>query len=185
MELDDLVEAVEQARTRFLTTIIHVSPAQAAFRVHPDAWSIAEIAEHLVHAESGGINLIWRAAEGVASGTPVWQGEPPHRGLTIEQVVDRTWRARETSPDSALPRLGGPLAHWAAALRGCSGLLLELKSVLSGLPLEQVIYPHAISGPLDARQRLQFLAFHLDRHQRQVAEVMSHPDFPRTGADRA
>jgi hypothetical protein len=83
---------------------------------------VEQVEQHLVHAESGGINLIWRAAEGVATGSPVWAGESPNRGLSIEQVVERTWRERETSPDSAVPRMGGPLAYWAAALRSCSGL---------------------------------------------------------------
>jgi hypothetical protein len=177
-EIDRLGDAVEQARERFLGPLVGLSPEQAAFRTEPDAWSIAQVTEHLVHAESGGINLIWRAAEGIARGAPAWSGESPNRGLRIEDVVERTWQVRETSPESALPRIGGPFAYWAAALRGCSGLLVELKSALLGLALEDVIYPHAISGPLDARQRLQFLAFHLDRHRRQVAGIMAHPAFP-------
>ena len=37
-------------------------------------------------------------------------------------------------------------------------------------------YP--ISGPLDVRQRLEFLRFHLDRHRAQVEQVKLHPDFP-------
>jgi hypothetical protein len=178
-ELDDLVAAVERARRQFLDPLAALSPEQAAFKVEPTAWSIGQITEHLVHAESGGINLVWRAAEALAAGAPVWTGESPNRGLTIDEVVRRTWQTREISPDSALPRVGGPFAYWAAAMRGCSGLLAELKSALLGLSLEDVIYPHAISGPLDARQRLQFLAFHTDRHRRQVAEIMSTPGYPR------
>jgi hypothetical protein len=177
-EIDRLADAVERARQQLLAPLAGLSFDQAAFRNDPNRWSIAEITEHLCHAEAGGINLIWRAAEGVARGTPVWTGESPNSGLSIEDVVQRTWRHRETSPESALPRIGGPLGYWVAALRGCSGLLAELKLVLVGLSLEDVIYPHAISGPLDARQRLQFLAFHLHRHRRQIAEVMHHPEFP-------
>jgi hypothetical protein len=183
-ELDHLADSVEQARQRFLDPLTGLSPEQAAFRVEPNAWSIAQVTEHLVHAEAGGINLIWRAAEGVARGTPVWSGESPNRGLSIGEVVERTWQPRETSPESALPRIGGPFPYWAAALRGCSGLLLELKSALLGLTLEDVIYPHAISGPLDARQRLEFLAFHLDRHARQVTGIMTNPAFPAGGHGR-
>jgi hypothetical protein len=68
--------------------------------------------------------------------------------------VRRTWREREASPASALPRVGGPLYYWAAALRSCASLLAELKAPLRLVSLEDSIYPHAISGPLDARQRL-------------------------------
>jgi hypothetical protein len=172
-ELDRLITVVEDARRSYLDLLAGISPEQALFRTDPESWSIAQITEHLVHAEMGGINLIWRAADGVARGAPVWNGESPNRGLNIEEVVQRTWQTRETAPDSAQPRMGGPFAYWAAALRSCAGLLLELKVVLLGLPLEDVVYPHVISGPLDARQRLQFLAFHLDRHRHQAAAVMS------------
>ena len=177
-EIDRLIDTVEEARRQFLTPLADLLPEQAAFKSEPSAWSIGEITEHLVHAEAGGINLIWRAAEGVAGGTPVWSGDSPNAGLSIEEIVQRTWQPREQSPESALPRIGGPFRYWAAALQNCSGLLVELKAALIGLPLEDVIYPHAISGPLDARQRLQFLAFHLERHRRQAAAIMAAPGFP-------
>ena len=38
-------------------------------------------------------------------------------------------------------------------------------------------YP--ISGPLDVRQRLEFLRFHLDRHRAQIEQVNAHLDFPQ------
>jgi hypothetical protein len=179
-DLESLADLVEAARHRYLAPVAGLSSEQGVFTVASDSWSIAQVTEHLVHAEFGGVNLIWRAAEGVSRGAPVWTGESPNQGPKIDEVVERTWRPREMSPDSARPRMGGPLAYWVAALRSASGLLCELQSVLRGMVLEDIIYPHAISGPLDARQRLQFLAFHLDRHRRQVAEIMSHPSFPRS-----
>jgi hypothetical protein len=178
-EVDELVDTVEEARQHYLAATADLSANQGTFQLNAKGWSIAQITEHLVHAELGGINLIWRAAEGVLSGAPLWAGESPNRGLTIEEVVQRTWRPRETSPDSAIPRVGGPLGYWAASLRNCTGILRELKFALLRVPLEEVVYPHVLSGPLDARQRLQFLAFHLDRHRRQVAEILSHPYFPQ------
>jgi hypothetical protein len=181
-EVDGLVDTVEAARRDYLSLLEGLSEEQAGFKVEDAAWTIAEITEHLFHAEFGGINLIWRAADGLARGTPVWSGESPNRGLSIEEVVRRTWREREASPASALPRVGGPLDYWAAALRSCSSLLAELKVRLRLVPLEDSIYPHAISGPLDARQRLQFLAFHLHRHREQVVTVMSHAAFPKADA---
>jgi hypothetical protein len=178
-EVDALVASVELARNEYLSLVKGLSPEQAGFRADGGAWSIAEITEHLVHAELGGINLIWRAADGVARGTPVWSGETPHRGLGIEAVIQRTWRERESAPDSALPRVGGPLAYWVAALRSCSPVLAALTAPLRAVVLEDTIYPHAISGPLDARQRLEFLAFHLRRHAGQVAAIMRHANFPQ------
>jgi hypothetical protein len=178
-DVESLVETVEVARREYLSLLKGLSEEQAGFRVNDATWTITEITEHLFHAEFGGINLIWRAANGLARGAPVWSGESLNRGLSIEEVVRRTWREREESPASALPRIGGPLEYWVAALRSCSSLLAELKVALRTVPLDETIYPHAISGPLDAGQRLAFLAFHLYRHREQVAEIMSHSAFPK------
>jgi hypothetical protein len=177
--MDHLIADVERARARYLSLVETLSFTQGDFSPAADTWSIARITEHLVHAEQGGINLIWRAAEGIRRGTPVWTGESPNAGLSIEEVVQRTWRPRENSPESAVPRVGGPLAYWVAALRGCAQLLSALKRALEGLHLDQVIYPHALSGPLDARQRLEFLRFHIDRHHAQAERIVAAPGFPR------
>lgn len=177
-QLQQLIAAVAHSRQRFLAEIDHLTTAQGAFRGSKTGWSVAEITEHLILAEQGGINLIWKATEGVRTGRPVWAGESPNRGQSIEEVVERTWREREVAPESATPRMGGPIGYWAAALRSCRPLLESLGKELGGLDLSEVIYPHVISGPLDARQRLEFLRFHLDRHRRQVTSLKAHPAFP-------
>jgi hypothetical protein len=177
-EIDELVAAVERARADYTSLVDGLSYEQGAFSTSAGAWSIAQITEHLYHAELGGINLIWKAADAVRRGDAIFRGPSQNEGLSIEQVVERTWRPREVSPDSALPRVGGSIRFWAAALRSGALLLAELPHPLRGLELQQVIYPHAISGPLDARQRLQFLRFHMERHRAQVASIVDHPEFP-------
>ncbi len=42
----------------------------------------------------------------------------------------------------------------------------EVGEALQGLDPSLVIFPHFLSGPLVARQRLEFLRFQLDRHRR-------------------
>jgi len=47
------------------------------------------------------------------------------------------------------------------------------------IPLPRLpLSPHLCSGPLDARQRLEFLHFHLDRHRAQIDALMKVPDLP-------
>lgn len=124
-------------------------------------------------AEQVGINGIWKALDGYRRGQPVWSGEPIHRGKSIEEVIAATWKEREEVPAVAAPRCGGPLGYWTAALRSCRPVLAQFQNALEGIDLEQIIYPHPISGPLDARQRLEFLRFHLDRHRGQVLRVQA------------
>lgn len=174
-----LIADVVVARERVIAAVEDMSPAQAAFRPGPEEWSATEVIEHLVLAEQSGINRIWQAAEGQRLGRPVWSGEAVHRGLPIEEVIARTWRDKELAPPNATPEAGGPLAYWTACLRACQPVLETLGAALDGLDLTAVIFPHFLSGPLDAYQRLEFLRWHLDHHRAQVADIKAALDYPR------
>jgi hypothetical protein len=177
-EADLLISEAAQARQRVLELAASFSPAQGIFRPGPEAWSAAEVLEHLVIAEQGSINRLWLAAERLHRGQPAFEGEHVLRGLTLEEAVERTWAPQEQAPDFSRPRLRGPLAYWTAALTCNQPLLDRLAPVLAGLDLAQVITPHPISGPLDARQWLGFLRFHLDRHRGQIQAIAQAPGFP-------
>ncbi len=183
-----LIADVAAARRRVIDSVAGITAAQEAFRPGPEEWSLPQVVEHLVLAEQGGINLIWRAAEGVRRGRPVWRGDAVHRGLSIEAVIERTWELTEpgpltwktaaAAPESAVPRTGGPLAYWVACLEATQPVLERLPAVLAGLDLQAVVYPHVLSGPLDARQRLEFLRWHLDHHLQQIEDIKAAPGFP-------
>lgn len=182
-DVSTLIADVQRARRDYLARVGDLSSEQGEFKPTDEDWSIAGITEHLVRAEQAGISLIWSAADGLRRGQPVWSGDPPHRGRTIEDVIARTWQPREVAPEPARPQWGGPLAFWMAALESCAPMVEALAPELEGLDLERVIHPHPISGPLDAGQRLQFLRFHLDRHRAQVDRVRASRGFPQRPPD--
>lgn len=70
------------------------------------------------------------------------------------------------------PQTNGPLAYWVASLAACQPVLNALEQKLDGLDLEAVVAPHFLSGPLDARQRLEFLRWHMDHHRQQIGEIL-------------
>jgi DinB superfamily len=177
--LQTLIDQVSEARRQFIAVAKDASADQAIFKPSEDSWCIVDIVEHMVWAEQGGINGMWKALEGIRSNKPVWTGEFIHKGLPIEKIIELTWREREKVPESAKPRWGGPLAYWIVALNGCQVSLQALGSALAYSDCENVIYPHIMSGPLNVIQRMEFLRFHLNRHQRQIEKIKSLPDFPK------
>jgi hypothetical protein len=166
------LEEIRAARAELLLELRGLTTEQGAWR--PDGrWSLQHVVEHLVLAERGGFDLIWRAAEAFRAGTPVWVGESENAGVVIEDIVARTWKPRETAPPSAEPTGSGSLAQWMAHLESCDALLRHLPAHVEGLPLERVIYPHFLCGPLDALQRLDFIRFHMQHHLPQVERIKS------------
>lgn len=174
-----LISQAGQSRKQILREVSELSSGQSTFKSHSERWSITEVLEHLFLAEYSGVSKIWLAADGVRRGTPMWQGDHVNRGLSIEEVVKRTWKEKEAAPPIASPHFGGPLAFWVTSFESCQTVLERLGQVLDGLNLEDVISPHFLSGPLDARQRLEFLRFHMDRHLIQIGDIKAQSGFPK------
>lgn len=173
-----LLNSVAKARQQFIAAASGMTYEQSQFKPSDEAWSIVDNVEHMVWAEMGGINGMWKALEAIKNNKPLWKGDAVHHGLTIEEIIEKTWKEKEHVPEIAKPRWGGPVEYWIAALNGCQNLLASLCHAISGYDPEQVIYPHIISGPLNVVQRMEFLRFHLNRHQRQIETIKVHPDFP-------
>jgi hypothetical protein len=177
-ELLHLIEETEIARREFIAAVRGLTPEQAAFTSGPDSWCIVEITEHITRAEQSGIMGMWKALAGYHQGKPVWEGENVNAGFSIEEVVRRTWKEKEIVPEIAKPQWGGPIELWIANLQANAQVLKTLGENFKGLDLNEIIYPHPISGPLTIRQRFEFLRFHLHRHWRQVENVKRHLLFP-------
>jgi hypothetical protein len=166
-----LLDEIKASRANVLREVVGLSLAQGSAKADLTAWSLQDILEHLVLAERGGFDLICTAAERFRDGDPVFSGQSENNGLSIEAIIERTWKTRETAPESATPTGDWSVGVWASHLRNCDDLLRDLPGVLDGLPLEQVIYPHFLCGPLNAIQRLEFIRFHIDRHMEQIRRV--------------
>ncbi len=170
-EIDSLLHEISSSRSTVENLVKGLSTEQGRVRIEPNGWNIQEVIEHLVLAERGGYDLIHTAAERFKSGNPIWKGDSENVGLSIEEIIERTWKKKETAPASALPSGKWSLGVWISHFKNCDDLLSNLHMLLEDLPLDQVIYPHFLCGPLNAYQRLEFIRFHIDRHYSQIGEI--------------
>jgi len=173
-QVKKLISEVLAARNRYLDTVRQLSEAQAQWKPSPDVWNVVDNTEHLYWAEHGAILGMWKVLQAAREGKKNWEGEMIHKGLSIEEIVAKTWNSKETAPAIAAPRLGGPIGFWAASLESLQVELNALGHELHDDELESLIHPHPISGPIDIRQRFEFLRFHIDRHLTQVEELKSN-----------
>lgn len=178
-DLQTYLQRIAIARQQFIQEASNLSHAQVQFKPSPESWSICQITEHIVWAEQIGINRMWQAVNGAKNNLPVWQGEAIHHGLSIEEIIEKTWQTKEKVPEVAKPHWGGPIEYWIAGLKACQKVLDKLAVELEGFDPSQIIYPHPISGPMNLWQRLDFLRFHLDRHREQIMRVKRTKGFPQ------
>jgi hypothetical protein len=147
-----------------LQRILQTLPVELQrIRPQPDAWSAAEVLEHVVLVERAVTQMLARAA------TQLPADPAPVRPLDVRIVTDRSRRI-ETTP-RALPSGKLDSAQGWAELRKSREALLRLTEELDPEVWSRMRAPHFVFGMLDGFDWLRFLAGHEDRHAAQIEEI--------------
>ncbi len=171
-KVTSLIEEVRFARHSYISQIAQVSEEQAVLKPTPESWNVTEITEHLYWAEHGGILGMWKTLHAIRTGQYEKKFEFKFKNLPIQVIIDQTWQPKEIVPAVAAPRMGGTLIFWRNALDSLQVILDGFGKDIQEDELRILAHPHPISGPLDFQQRLEFLSFHIKRHQEQVSKLL-------------
>jgi len=167
-----LIAEIGAARNAFATLAGNINEADANFKPCNDEWSIIDITEHLFWAEQGALYGMWKILYAIRNGTAARTFESDHKDWSVEKLIAETWKEKEIVPASAAPRLGGTLAFWKSSLLSLQPVLEDLGNDLQDDELRLQAHPHPISGAMDFQQRLEFLRFHIQRHQGQAESIL-------------
>ena len=171
--LNQLVREVSEARQQYMALITPISEEQSNWKSDLGSWNITEVTEHLFWAEHNGVCGMWKTLYEIRSGIRIRTFEFEHRGMSIEEVILKTWQPKEKVPEGAGPRDGGPIGFWIAAFNSLQTVLDAFAKDLKDDELRMMAHPHPISGPLDFHQRFEFLRYHINRHHNQVANIIA------------
>lgn len=171
--VQNLIAQVSEARSQYLHLISAVDELQAEWKPGKEAWNVIEITEHLFWAEQGALNGMWKTLFAIRNGSLTKSYDFIYRNLSIEEIINLSWKEKETAPAVAAPRIGGTLAFWSVSLRSLQFILEEFGKEIKEDELRLQAHPHPISGPLDFQQRIEFLRFHINRHHHQVTELLN------------
>jgi len=169
-----LVDEVGASRAGIARLVDDLSIDDGNAKPAPEAWSASQVLEHLVWAELGGLNSMMVALDAWRRGDPVWKEANPNRDEDIETIIRNTWRTKEKAPESAEPKWGGPLPYWVAVHRSCQAVVEDVAGRIEQDELDEVVFPHFLSGPLTMRQRLGFLRYHMQHHVPQIEGIRRH-----------
>lgn len=172
-KVSSLVADVAASRAEFVGLLETISETDAAFVPAENKWSITDITEHLFWAEQGGLYGMWKMLYAIRNQTSACIFDSEFASWPIDRIIAKTWKEKEQVPASAAPRLGGTLAFWRASLNSLQPVLEAFGQDITDEELRIQAHPHPISGPLDFQQRLEFLSFHIRRHQLQVAAILA------------
>jgi hypothetical protein len=172
-QIEKLLAELATSRNQYLSVVNTLTEQQAQWKSTPEVWSVLENTEHLFWAEHGAIVGMWKSLLSIREGKMARRTESVHQNMPIEQIIELTWQAKEIVPAVAAPRMGGPIAFWAASLARLQDLTTLFANELTDSDLRTLAHPHPISGDMDFQQRLEFLRFHIDRHRAQVEGIIA------------
>jgi uncharacterized damage-inducible protein DinB len=172
----EIYEAIDRTREQFYRRVEGLSDEQATARPAPEAWSVAEIAEHLALIERSVLRLMKNvlaqieAAGGRTDGDGAASSMKP---FSLECHVERSRREKYVAPEMARPKGEARLADSLAHLRRSREELRGLRLRIEAADLNEVSYPHPAFGPLNVYEWLAFIGIHEARHLKQAEAVLS------------
>ncbi|HEX8650416.1 MAG TPA: DinB family protein [Pyrinomonadaceae bacterium] len=174
----EIFETIDETRERLYNRVEGLSPAQEKFRPTPDAWSIAEIVEHLSIMEnrlSALMKMMLKKAESASE--EAGEDGQGFRPFSLDQHIKRSLKEKYVAPETVRPSGNITVGESLAGLRSSRAELHELRPKLESMDLSTMTYPHPVFGALNLYQWLAFIGIHEDRHLRQIESVLSSPEF--------
>lgn len=171
--LAEIMDYLERKREELLRSFAGVSPEPMRRRVSDEAWSIAEIIDHLRLVESSVAQLLTkRARDAKARGV----GEEQSTDSVLNSLDHLAIEADNTfmeAPSIVRPR---PYVDAADAIVGLDDSRKALRAAAdsaSGLALGEIKQKHFAFGELDLYQWLVFMGQHEGRHTRQIQRTLN------------
>jgi hypothetical protein len=171
-----LIKLLQDSQTEFLSCVEGVREAQWNWKPAPDRWSVGEIAEHIMVAESVIFAFIHRAFKSPAN--PDWQTKTAGKTELLEkEMPDRTRKA--TAPEQLRPR-GVSKAEVVQRFKEVRAQTIHFAETTQA-PLKEhtTDHPFPVFNTLNAHQWLLLVPLHNLRHDQQIAEVKATPGYPK------
>ncbi len=177
-----LVDQLEQSKKEMLAGISGLTAAQWRFKPAPDAWSVAECAEHIILAE----DYIFGFSQTILK-SPAVERQPTSNAEVDQKIVagvkDRSHKA--TAPEPIVPsgKFATPEEAAKVFTEKRDAHIEYAKSTTD--ELRGHMTDKSPMGPADAYQVLLLLSAHSARHTEQIREVESNEAYPKASASFA
>jgi len=165
----------DRARVELLEAVDAIPGELREARPSEEAWSAAEVLEHLVRVEKGVAKLV-----ALKVGEMQTMAEPPREAdemvaidvARFEFLANRELRI--PAPERVVPEGVMSADAARAALVETRGMLLDQLHAGDGLAYSAVRHPHPLFGPLDLYEWVHFIGSHESRHAAQVRAIAEH-----------
>jgi len=175
-ERNRALSELHATRKLFLDTIADVSEQQWRWKPSAEAWSVAEVAEHVAVTEDSYWNAIQRNLESPAAPEKRAEIKIADEDV-IPRMADRSSKRKTCEGNAPAGRFAGA-AQTAAHFRASRDRLIAFVTA-TDQDLRNRVWPHKAYGALDGYQWVLLACGHIERHVAQIKEVLGAPGFPK------
>jgi len=172
-----LTAHLSQTRDQVLSEVAGLRPDQWTFRPDDDTWSIGECADHILTVERRIFSMVSKRMQG-DSPNPERAAEVQKKTPWIlEAVPSRHQRVKVPQGIENHTHFETP-QEFAQAFEERRASVQKYVAE-TGDPMHDRVAPHMVFKDLDGCQWLLMISLHSLRHAAQMAEVKTHPAYPK------
>jgi uncharacterized damage-inducible protein DinB len=137
----------------------------------PEAWSIAQVIEHLIMAEEFSLQYLQKKTQDTSKVRVAGFGSQ-WRFLLTQTVFFMNIKYKAPTiinPTNTFATVAGLDARWTKVRKDT----FELLNRLPEADLEKEIWKHAVAGKMNIHQMLAFFNIHFNRHRKQVYRTLA------------
>jgi hypothetical protein len=164
-----LVAHLEMTESWLVSELAGLSDAQLRYRPAPDAWSIADVVEHLAIAEP----QYWKQLQDSLKQPANGYKSAATDAAILWYGIDRTNRQR--TGEARVPQQKFAVAESLASFRKLRAEMLEVaKNSQDDMRVRKLL-----EGNMDVYQWFLMISTHSQRHILQIREVKAHAGYPK------
>lgn len=172
--VSQIFQTIDETRERIVRRVEGLSDEQLNSRPAPNAWSIAEIVEHLAKIESLLLGMMKVMLTKAESASPKSNGSHTEiKPFSLDELIERARNEKYTAPESASPSGKDYVSDSLVKLRRSREELHSLSPRMEAIDLSNITYRHPAFGPLNFYQWLAFIGVHEERHLNQIESALS------------
>jgi len=172
------IKMLIDSQNEFLSYVENLSDAQWNARPIPFKWTAGETAEHIALSEGLLFGAVERAL--AAPLNPDWETKTNGKEKILDNILAaRMGKAQAPEPIQPLKRKMTRAEIMTMYKEGRAETLKFIESTDQPLKAHTLDHPFPVFGTLNAYQWLLYIPAHNLRHNKQIAEVIKSPAFPK------
>lgn len=167
---------IEEQRHSICSLYEGLSDDQLRFKPNPDHWNLLQVLRHLVTAEQQSWKYVQRKLDIHEKMIPVGFSSTLRSlilkialKLPLKFKAPKISQIQEDAPDYKTMK-----SEWETVRRELEQIITSADDEL----LSKALYKHPRAGLLNIPQMLDFIHVHIKHHQKQIARIMRHHNFP-------